>query len=266
MGYHSAYRDGRHPGGSAVSTWRSGWLGIEAYGCETHGFADLAYSTDGAAEATIHWLANNGEVYSPFRLRHDPRCGRVDLLESVSADLTEWNEEDTEQGWMVETSEPVPAHLVALLAADTSPERIFTALASVHAEMFSIILNGDDLTWDHHAIPGPGPDEVWRPADVGSDRMSFSARSSAPQHAVTPVLRRLWRATGPDGGGGYLADLGSVHLFVATSTRAGTPLYLPEQLTNYQRGDRVDIGTLDKATRDDLLAKIAFLAGPSPIS
>lgn len=67
---------------------------------------------------------------------------------------------------------------------------------------------------------------------------------------------------------------GRVDQFMVRIQRARTPpganrsplWTVPEQLTDYQQGAAVDVDQVEQPTRDVLLAKIAFLTGPSPIS
>ncbi|MFC4949062.1 hypothetical protein [Pseudonocardia sp. GCM10023141] len=169
-------------------TWRSGWLGLNAYGVETHGFVDLSMDPIGTAEAKIHWLADDGEIYSPFRLRYAPEHQRVDLLACFGDQPMESDEDDEEPtddplgGWSLESSDPAPGHLTATLSMTTSPEQIFTSLAAVHADMFEIL---DDwyagaLAWDHRWMAGPGPAELWRPAGPAGVSDRFSSRPCPP--------------------------------------------------------------------------------------
>ncbi|MDN5748489.1 MAG: hypothetical protein L0H64_08270, partial [Pseudonocardia sp.] len=102
--------------GSSSSSWSSGWLGVD-YGEESHGFVDLTPGPGGEADALIHRLASDGEVYSSFRLRLDPEHRRVDLLENVSAEfmaVDDEDEDDLDWGWTVDATASVPADLVAL--------------------------------------------------------------------------------------------------------------------------------------------------------
>jgi hypothetical protein len=169
---------------TGTTTRRSGWLGIE-YGEPSHGFVDLVIGGDGGARATIHRLGSDGEVYSTFRLSHDSEHRRVDLLENIGEDfaLDDDDEPDPESGWNVDASAPVPAHLAAPLSATDAPERVFAAMASLHAWMFTILDNGTDLNWDHHWFPGPDPDQLWRPVPLGSESSPFATRSSPPPAA-----------------------------------------------------------------------------------
>lgn len=160
------------------TSWRSGWLGID-YGEESHGFVDLTTGPDGGADAKIHRLGSDGEVYSTFRLRHDPEHRRVDLLENITEEfaLDDNDEPDPESGWRVDASASVPADLAARLSTGAPPDQVFTAMASVHAWMFVVLDDGSDLAWDHYWLPGPDPDQLWRPVDLGSEPSPFASRS-----------------------------------------------------------------------------------------
>jgi hypothetical protein len=169
-------------------SWRSGWLGLNAYGVETHGFVDLFTDSSGAAEARIHWLADDGEIYSPFRLRYAPVRQSVDLLACFGDEPMDHDEDDEQppddasEGWTVESTDPVPSHLTAASPPRTHPEQVFTSLAAVHPDMFEILDDGHagTLAWDHHWMAGPRPDELWRP--VGSTDVSnrFASRPCPP--------------------------------------------------------------------------------------
>jgi hypothetical protein len=169
-------------------TWRSGWLGLNAYGVETHGFVDLSTDSLGTAEARIHWLADDGEIYSPFRLRYSPEHQRVDLLACFGDEPTESEEDDEEptddtpEGWTVESSDPAPGHLTATSSTTTPPEQFFTSLAAVHPEMFVTLDDGyaGTLAWDHHWMAGPGPAELWRPVGPADVSGRFTNRPSPP--------------------------------------------------------------------------------------
>lgn len=163
---------------SGTTSWSSGWLGVD-YGEESHGFVDLTTGPGGEADALIHRLAGDGEVYSSFRLRFDPEQRRVDLLESVSAELLDGDEDDAddpEWGWTVDASASVPDDLAALLSSGPPPEHLFTAMASLHADMFAVLTDAGGLAWDHRYLPGPGPDRLWRPVPLGSGPSPFATR------------------------------------------------------------------------------------------
>ncbi|TCK22779.1 hypothetical protein [Pseudonocardia endophytica] len=158
--------------------WRSGWLGIDAYGQDTHGFANLDTDRDGAVEAEIHWLAETGDVHTSFRLRYAPDVGVVELLANFAAEHEPGEDDDADaSGWSIEDTTAVPATLMPYLSAGVSPEHMFTALASLHSEMFSVLEDAHGLGWDHHWLPGPGPDELWQPADLGTGAGPFAVRS-----------------------------------------------------------------------------------------
>lgn len=169
-------------------TWRSGWLGLSAYGVETHGFVDLFTDSGGAAEVRIHWLADDGEVYSPFRLRYTPGQQRVDLLarfDDESMDSDEGDEEspdDIPEGWSVESSDPAPGQLTTASGPTTPPEQIFTSLAAVHTDMFEILDedHAGTLAWDHHWMAGPEPSELWRPVGPTGVSDRFANRACTP--------------------------------------------------------------------------------------
>ena len=169
-------------------TWRSGWLGLNAYGVQTHGFVDLFTDPAGKAEAKIHWLADDGEIYSPLRLRYAPDHQRVDLLACFGDEPMESDEDDedppddTSAGWTVESSDPAPGHLSATSSTTAPPEQIFTSLAAVHADMFKILDDGHagTLAWDHHWMAGPGPAELWRPVGPADVSEQFASRPSPP--------------------------------------------------------------------------------------
>lgn len=163
-------------GRSGSASWSSGWLGVD-YGEESHGFVDLTTGPGGEADALIHRLASDGEVYSSFRLRLDPEHRRVDLLENVSAEFMDGDEDDEadpEWGWTVDASASVPDDLAALFTAGSPPEQVFTAMASLHADMFAVLDDAGDLDWDHHGHPGP--DRLWRPVPLGSGPSPFATR------------------------------------------------------------------------------------------
>ncbi|ALE78007.1 hypothetical protein WY02_05690 [Pseudonocardia sp. AL041005-10] len=250
-----------------AETWQSGWLGID-YGGQTHGFVDLSIGADGAADALIHRLAGDGEIYSSFRLRLDPEHRQVDLLENVSAEFMAADDEDAddpEWGWTVDATAAVPPDLAVRFSIGSPPAQVFTAMASLHADMFAVLDDAGDLDWDHHGHPGPDPDRLWQPVTIEGGPSPFATRSGQVSVSDRPGLRQIRHASGPDGTG-HLADLGSMHLFVTTQSDVWTPVFLPDQLAAYQQGETVDLDHVEPATRDVLLAKIAFLSGPRPTS
>ncbi|GAB3360232.1 hypothetical protein [Amycolatopsis echigonensis] len=145
-----------------LDDWRSGWLGIAAYGHVTHGFATMTVGAVDDPVAQVYWLAPDFDVHETFRLRFDPTGRCVDLL----VGLDEWSCEES-----ISLTDDQSADFSALCTrSEVFPDELFTRMAALQYADFEISIvrcvDAQDLSWDHGAIQGPGPGIVWCPVDL----------------------------------------------------------------------------------------------------
>lgn len=242
---------------TGLGGWTSGWLGISTYGQTTHGFATMTLGAVDDPVARVWWLAPDGDAHEGLRLRYDPHRHRVDLFACVSEELS-WEATIEVSPDLAERC-AVPSQIPEIY-----PDELFTEMATAYADIFQIlsITEAQELPWDHDALPGPDPDAIWRPVDLGDGLGPFVVRHTVPTK-TRPCLHSLHRAVSPDGPG-YFADLGRTSLFMSESGVC-TPVF-PWMADDYRKGEKIEFEDVHQPVRDELRHMIRFHLGPSPIT